>query len=61
MNQKKAKVLRKIANEMVTSADVPVTRFYVEKQADGSVKDSVIPMPITWSEGTARRIYQDLK
>jgi hypothetical protein len=61
MNAKKARALRKIAKSLVSSETNPVIRFFVEKQEDGSVKDSIVPMPLTWAKGTFRRIYKDLK
>jgi hypothetical protein len=61
MNAKKAKALRKIAKSMVSSTATPILRFFVERQEDGSVKDTLVPMPLTWPTGTFRRIYKDLK
>jgi len=63
MNAKKAKALRKIAKEFVTVATttIPVIRFFVEKQHDGSTKDTLVPMPLTWPTGTFRQVYQSLK
>ena len=62
MNSRKAKQLRRIAKNMVSSFnDAPVIRFFVQKMEDGSVKDTLIPMPLEWAQGTSRRIYQDLK
>jgi len=61
MNEKKAKSIRKIAETMVTSTTIPVIRFFVEKQHDGSTKDTLVPMPLTWPTGTFRQVYQSLK
>lgn len=61
MNAKKAKALRKIAKEMVSSTAIPVIKFFVQKMEDGSIKDTLIPMPISWPQGTFRQIYQSLK
>lgn len=61
MNQRKAKQLRRIAKDMATSMTQPVIRFFVDKQEDGTVKESLVPMPLEWSAGTFRRVYQDLK
>jgi hypothetical protein len=61
MNAKKAKALRKIAQEMVSSTAIPVIKFFVQKLEDGSIKDTLIPMPLTWPQGTFRQIYQSLK
>jgi hypothetical protein len=61
MNAKKAKSIRKIAETMVTSTAIPVIKFFVEKQEDGSVKDTLVPMPMSWPQGTFRQIYQSLK
>ncbi len=61
MNSKKAKSIRKIAETMVTSTTIPVIRFFVEKQHDGSTKDTLVPMPLTWPTGTFRQVYQSLK
>jgi hypothetical protein len=61
MNTKKAKALRKIAKEMVSSTAIPVIKFFVQKLEDGSIKDTLIPMPLTWPQGTFRQIYQGLK
>ena len=62
MNQRKAKQLRRIAKDMVPSFEgAPVIRFFVQKMEDGSVKDTLVPMPLEWAQGTFRRVYQDLK
>ena len=61
MNEKKAKSIRKIAETMVTSTTIPVIRFFVEKQHDGSTKDTLVPMSLTWPTGTFRQVYQSLK
>lgn len=61
MNAKKAKALRKIAKSMVSSAATPVIKFFVEKQEDGSIKDTLVPMPMSWPIGTFRQLYQSLK
>lgn len=61
MNGKQAKQLRKLAKEMITSDAKPEIRFFVEKQEDGSVTQSIVPQPMSWDKGTFRRVYQDLK
>lgn len=62
MNQKKAKQLRKLAKNMVTNdKGINPTQFYIEKQKDGSVKETLIPMPVEWPKGTFRQAYQALK
>ena len=60
MNQRKAKQLRRIAEQMATSMAQPVLRFFVDKTEEG-IKDSLVPMALAWPAGTPRRIYQDLK
>ena len=55
-------MLRKVAKSMVTNTSgINEVQFYVEKQEDGSVKETLIPMPIEWPKGTERQIYQSLK
>jgi len=61
MNAKKAKALRKKARKMVSSTATPILRFFVERQEDGSVKDTLVPMPLTWPIGTFRQLYRSLK
>jgi hypothetical protein len=61
MNSKKAKELRKLAKRMVSSTEIPTIRFFVEKQHDGSTKDTLVPMPMSWPVGTFRQLYQSLK
>lgn len=61
MNQKKAKILRKVAKELVSSTKELETHFYVEKNSDGKTVDSLTPMPIEWANGTYRAVYKSLK
>ena len=62
MNGKQAKTLRKIAKDMVSSFEDKLNvRFFVERLEDGTVKETLVPMPAEWASGTFRRVYQDLK
>ncbi len=61
MNAKKAKTLRKIAKSMATSTAEPVIRFFVQRDEFDEVKDTLVPMPMSWPQGTFREIYQSLK
>lgn len=62
MNGRKAKSLRKLAKVLITENEaVPVTRFYITKDENGTIKDTLVPMPVEWPKGTFRNIYQRLK
>ncbi len=62
MNAKRSKILRAIARTMVTNTNgINETQFFVQKNEDGVVEQTLIPMPVEWPKGTFRQIYQALK
>lgn len=58
MNGKQAKRLRKEATG--NSSELQV-QYYVEKDKDGQTKQSLVPLPAQYDEGSSRWQYKLLK